>query len=113
MKNISLLAILAIVLLSSCATARPHAQQVCDTYNELRPDVVAAREVIASGFEAYPPKVQGALRRIDARLPQLDQIGRAACGLAESTVPIDWKKAKTVIDEVTPYLVILKQQGVI
>lgn len=112
MKQLSILAVLAIALLSSCATMRNEAKEVCDLYNEMRDDVVAAREIIKAGFDLYPPKTQAALRRIDAKLPQLDAIGKAACGIADGP-PIDWKKARAVIDEVAPYVVLLKKQGVI
>lgn len=97
-------------------------QQACDLHTELRPDVVAAREVIASGFDLYPPKTQESLRRIDAKLPQLDAIGNAACafvspdagvGILKSAGIDGWGSALKILKHVAPTLVQLKKAGVI
>lgn len=99
-KTITLVAILAIALLTSCGTATANlpqlpetAKSVCHLYQNAKPKVVALREWAKANWNAtvpgtdvavIPAEVKATLTEFDTYLPQIDAAGKLICGFADS-----------------------------
>lgn len=125
MRKVAIVA-LVLFLIPACTSGvsqiKDVAQQACDLYTNLRDDVVALKAIIVLGFDSYPPDVQEKLKKINAKLPQLETIGRASCAFASADQGVSvlreggisgWDVALKVLKTVAPVVGDLKRAGVI
>lgn len=143
MRIAMIITILAVTFLMGCATTAggklsipqqiPQAvHQACDTYNQVKPEIVKARTFAVANWDKIPPEAQQVLKQIDTYLPQLDKLGTdicaasAALNLLESNQNastrsqllkviggVDWNEALTLVMKAAGDYVTLKQSGII
>lgn len=100
MKVRNLLLVCLSALMISCGTASIPAQipatmqAGCDLYTTSRPDIVKARDLVASNWDRIPEDAKPTLLRLNAVLPQLDATGQLLCAAAFSLESVSGSNVK-------------------
>lgn len=94
-------------------------KEACSLYQNVRPDVLKAREYAKTHWNFIPSEMQEVLLKIDAYLPELDRAGVTICAasdlIARGQKPsrVNWDDVLSTVVKAAAFAADLKGRGVI